>query len=76
MQAARGTPLTGPAAGQQDPEPDSPAGLVSGRQLWRVGLLVAVALFVGALPCFVGLILVLPVLGHSTWHLYRRVVRS
>ncbi|HTQ70276.1 MAG TPA: DUF2189 domain-containing protein [Acidocella sp.] len=41
--------------------------------LW--GLFVAVALFAGALPCFVGLILVLPVLGHSTWHLYRRVVR-
>ncbi len=38
------------------------------------GLLVGVALFAGALPCFVGLIVVLPVLGHSTWHLYRRVV--
>ncbi len=44
-------------------------------QLGLWGLLVAAALFVGALPCFVGLILVLPVLGHSTWHLYRRVVR-
>jgi uncharacterized membrane protein len=39
------------------------------------GLFVAVCLFVGALPCFIGLIVVLPVLGHSTWHLYRRVVR-
>jgi uncharacterized membrane protein len=27
------------------------------------------------LPCFIGLIVVLPVLGHATWHLYRRVVR-
>jgi len=23
---------------------------------------------------FLGLIIVLPVLGHATWHLYRRVV--
>lgn len=44
-------------------------------QLVGWGLLVAAALFVGALPCFVGLILVLPILGHSTWHLYRKVVR-
>ena len=43
-------------------------------QLGAWGLLVAAALFVGALPCFVGLILVLPILGHSTWHLYRKVV--
>ena len=41
--------------------------------LW--GLFVAVSLFIGAVPCFIGLIVVLPVLGHSTWHLYRRVVR-
>jgi uncharacterized membrane protein len=41
--------------------------------LW--GLFVAVSLSIGAVPCFVGLIVVLPVLGHSTWHLYRRVVR-
>jgi uncharacterized membrane protein len=32
-------------------------------------------LFLGSLPCFLGLILVLPVLGHSTWHLYRRLIR-
>jgi uncharacterized membrane protein len=41
--------------------------------LW--GLFVAVALFVGMVPCFIGLVVVLPVLGHSTWHLYRRIVR-
>jgi len=41
--------------------------------LW--GLFVAVCLVVGALPCFVGLIVALPVLGHSTWHLYRQIVR-
>ena len=38
------------------------------------GLLVGALLFAGAVPCFVGLILVLPILGHSTWHLYRKVV--
>ena len=38
------------------------------------GLIVAGALLVGALPFFVGLAVVLPVLGHSTWHLYRKVV--
>lgn len=38
------------------------------------GLIVAAALLIGALPFFVGLAVVLPVLGHSTWHLYRKVV--
>lgn len=38
------------------------------------GLVVAVGLAIGSLPLFVGLIVVLPVLGHATWHLYRRVV--
>ncbi|MDD2796053.1 DUF2189 domain-containing protein [Acidocella sp.] len=37
-------------------------------------LIVAVSLFIGALPLFIGLIVVLPVLGHATWHLYRKVV--
>ncbi len=41
--------------------------------LW--GLFVALALFVGCLPLFVGLAVVMPLLGHSTWHLYRRVVQ-
>ncbi len=36
--------------------------------------IVASALLIGSLPFFVGLAVVLPVLGHSTWHLYRRVV--
>ena len=31
-------------------------------------------LFVGILPMFLGLVVVLPVLGHSTWHIYRRVI--
>jgi uncharacterized membrane protein len=38
------------------------------------GLIVAVLLIVGSIPAFVGLAIVLPVLGHATWHLYRRTV--
>jgi len=38
------------------------------------GLIVAGGLVLGSLPCLVGLAIVLPVLGHSTWHLYRKVV--
>jgi uncharacterized membrane protein len=38
------------------------------------GLVVAVLLMIGSLPFFVGLAIVLPVLGHATWHLYRKVV--
>ena len=38
------------------------------------GLVVAGALVVGMLPLFIGLALVLPILGHATWHLYRRAV--
>jgi uncharacterized membrane protein len=38
------------------------------------GLIVAAGLALGSIPLFVGLIVVLPVLGHATWHLYRRVV--
>jgi uncharacterized membrane protein len=40
--------------------------------LW--GLIVAGGLAIGSLPLFLGLIFVMPVLGHATWHLYRRVV--
>jgi uncharacterized membrane protein len=38
--------------------------------------IVAGALVIGSLPLFVGLAVVLPVLGHSTWHLYRKLVVS
>lgn len=38
------------------------------------GLIVAVLLALGALPFLLGLILVLPILGHATWHLYRKAV--
>jgi uncharacterized membrane protein len=38
------------------------------------GLFIAVALVIGSLPFFVGLAVVMPVLAHSSWHLYRKVV--
>lgn len=38
------------------------------------GLIVAGMLALGTLPVFLGMIVVLPVLGHATWHLYRRAV--
>lgn len=38
------------------------------------GLLVVVILVLGALPLLVGLAIAVPVLGHATWHLYRRAV--
>ena len=40
--------------------------------LW--GLFIAGVLVIGSLPFFFGLAVVMPVLGHSTWHLYRKVV--
>jgi uncharacterized membrane protein len=40
--------------------------------LW--GLIVAALLVIGSIPFFVGLTVVLPLLGHATWHLYRRTV--
>jgi uncharacterized membrane protein len=40
--------------------------------LW--GLIVAAVLAIGFLLLFVGLAVAVPILGHSTWHLYRRVV--
>ena len=35
---------------------------------------IVVLLIVSALPYFLGLLVTLPILGHATWHLYRRVV--
>ena len=40
--------------------------------LW--GMIVAGLLVVGALPALLGWVVVLPVLGHATWHLYRKAV--
>jgi len=40
--------------------------------LW--GLIVATLLVIGSIPFFLGLPVVMPVLGHATWHLYRKAV--
>jgi uncharacterized membrane protein len=40
--------------------------------LW--GAIVVVGLVLGSIPALVGLAVVMPVLGHATWHLYRRVI--
>jgi uncharacterized membrane protein len=38
------------------------------------GLMIAGGLVLGALPLLLGLAVVLPVMGHATWHLYRKVL--
>ena len=38
------------------------------------GLIVAALLVIGSLPLFLGLAVVLPLLGHATWHLYRAAI--
>jgi uncharacterized membrane protein len=40
------------------------------------GLIIAAGLVIGAIPLLVGLAIILPILGHATWHLYRKVVTS
>jgi uncharacterized membrane protein len=40
--------------------------------LW--GLIIVAGLVIGSIPLLLGLIVVMPVLGHATWHLYRRAV--
>ncbi|HEX3218391.1 MAG TPA: DUF2189 domain-containing protein [Aestuariivirgaceae bacterium] len=40
------------------------------------GAIVAGSLVLGSLPLFVGLAVVMPVLGHATWHLYRKAVAT
>jgi uncharacterized membrane protein len=38
------------------------------------GLIVALLLVAGTLPAFLGLAVVIPLLGHATWHLYRETI--
>jgi uncharacterized membrane protein len=38
------------------------------------GFIVAASLVLGMIPVLLGLIVVLPALGHATWHLYRKIV--
>jgi len=40
--------------------------------LW--GLTIAVLLVLGSLPLFLGLVVIMPVLGHATWHMYRKAI--
>ncbi|MEA2933699.1 MAG: hypothetical protein QOD74_345 [Variibacter sp.] len=40
--------------------------------LW--GVIVAALLVIGSVPFFLGLAVIVPVLGHATWHLYRRTI--
>jgi uncharacterized membrane protein len=40
--------------------------------LW--GLTIVFGLIIGFLPVFIGLAVVIPILGHATWHLYRKAV--
>jgi uncharacterized membrane protein len=40
--------------------------------LW--GFIVAALLLIGSIPLFLGLTVVMPVLGHATWHLYRKAI--
>lgn len=40
--------------------------------LW--GLIVAIGLLLGAVPFLIGLAVALPILGHATWHLHRKLV--
>lgn len=39
------------------------------------GLIVATFLVIGMLPLFIGLAFVMPILGHATWHLYRKTIQ-
>lgn len=48
----------------------SPVPMIS----WAI--IIVMLLMVSALPAFLGLVLTLPVLGHTTWHLYRRIVED
>lgn len=38
------------------------------------GLVVTLLVIIGSLPFFAGLVFVIPILGHATWHLYTRAV--
>ncbi|MEJ0046036.1 MAG: DUF2189 domain-containing protein [Rhodospirillales bacterium] len=50
------------------------AALTNPREMALWGLIVAGLLVLGSAPFLVGLIVVVPVLGHGTWHLYRKLI--
>jgi len=42
--------------------------------LFAWGIIVALLLIAGAVPLLLGLAFVMPILGHATWHLYRKMI--
>ncbi|MXO96165.1 DUF2189 domain-containing protein [Erythrobacter aquimaris] len=42
--------------------------------LWAA--IIALSLLIALIPAFLGLLVALPIFGHATWHLYRRIVRD
>jgi len=40
------------------------------------GIFVTLAVIVSSVPMFLGLVVTLPVLGHATWHLYKKAVAA
>jgi uncharacterized membrane protein len=40
------------------------------------GLIVATGLLLGSIPFLIGLAFVIPILGHATWHLYRKLIAT
>jgi uncharacterized membrane protein len=48
----------------------------NGMVMLRWAAIIAGLLIVAMLPLFLGLVIVLPLLGHATWHLYRRAVTA
>jgi uncharacterized membrane protein len=47
---------------------------LNGRTMMAWGAIVALGLALGSAPFLLGLVVAMPVLGHATWHLYRRLV--
>jgi uncharacterized membrane protein len=50
------------------------AVMVNPRTMTVWALIVAALLMIGSAPLLVGLAVVVPILGHASWHLYRQVV--
>ena len=39
-------------------------------------MVIVLSVVVAMLPLFIGMILVFPVLGHASWHVYRKLTRD
>jgi uncharacterized membrane protein len=50
------------------------AVIINPKSLIAWAAIVTALMLVAVIPAFLGLLVVLPVLGHTTWHLYRRLV--